>query len=461
MKAPDWYNPKGGPAKARPLPPPLPPPGGRSTTPRQKGSVPALPPVPPAPQFAKVGAPPNALPPPPALKALPAPPPPPGAAPRGQPKGPAGSGAIALALADASKAAAVGGAKAGQAARGQLLLSRVKAAPPPSDEKPFEIWGLQNRRFNEDELDEAFLMMDLDQHGDIGPQDIRRVLDLCGDRDVRDEEVAEMIRLCDSDARGKVSFEEFSDFFTEPPAVFRNFDLHKREGPNVMRQERGSQSSEQSSVKTDQRAAAVQIIEGKKRLKPEFIKLVYQRFVELDEDERGFVSYEDFCFILRRAESEEMRRAFDAFDIERVGELDLRQFVVGLSMYTGSTAEDKLRFAFMMFDEEQIEEVGPTDLANLFKAMAPHLSENARHTHVQRLYSSMDLHPNTAIHLDEFLAYATEWSDELIPPTPTPSQVSHASRASSQGSQRMHQPAQPESAASSFASSDDGSSPRT
>jgi len=367
-----------------------------------------------------------------------------------------------LALADASKAAAAaGGAKAGQAARGQLLLSRVKAAPPPADEKPFEIWGLQNRRFSEEELNEAFMMMDLDQHGDIGPQDIRRVLDLCGDKEVRDEEVAEMIRLCDSDARGKVSFEEFSDFFTEPPAVFRNFDLHKREGPSVKSQHRGSDSSEQSSVKTDPRAEAVLTIEGKKRLKPEFIKQVYQRFVELDEDERGFVSFEDFCFILRRAESEEMRRAFDAFDIERVGELDLRQFVVGLSMYTGASAEDKLRFAFMMFDEEQNEEVGPSDLANLFKAMAPHLSENARHTHLQRLYSSMDLHPNTTIQLEEFLAYALDWADELIPPTPSPSMGSQASRASSLGSERIRRP-QAESVASSFASSDDSaSSPRT
>merc|ERR1719287_319229 len=102
-------------------------------------------------------------------------------------------------------------------AAGQISVhTAVKAKPPVQDEKPFEIWGLQKRPYSEHELREAFEMLDLDRHGFIGPQDIRRVLDLCGEADVTDAEVREMLRLVDSDARGKVDFEEFADQFVDP-----------------------------------------------------------------------------------------------------------------------------------------------------------------------------------------------------------------------------------------------------
>merc|ERR1719502_587174 len=127
----------------------------------------------------------------------------------------------------------------------------VKAKPPAQDEKPFEIWGLQHRPYSEDELREAFDMLDLDKHGYIGPQDIRRVLDLCGEGDVVDAEVREMLRLVDSDARGKVDFEEFADQFIDPPPVFRNFDMQKRGAISAPPERRASSSAASDPFVTD------------------------------------------------------------------------------------------------------------------------------------------------------------------------------------------------------------------
>lgn len=342
--------------------------------------------------------------------------------------GAAGNGIIALAMEDATKAAV---------ANGQLAIrSSVKAKPPVQDEKPFEIWGLQHRPYSEDELHEAFDMLDLDGHGFVGPQDIRRVLDLCGEGDVIDAEVREMLRLCDSDARGKIDFDEFADQFIDPPPVFRNFDMHKREGGAseiAMQVDRSSSSKTSEAFVTDLRGQAVNDIMGKRRLTPEFIKQVYQKFVELDVDERGFVCFEDFCFILRRAENDTMRKAFDVFDLDRIGELDLRQFIVGLSMYTTSSVEEKLKFAFMMFDEEQKEQVSGSDVAELFKAIAPHLIEDVRQAHEKRMYQLLNLNPTMGIMLDEFLDYATEYADELVPASPSVTSGSRASGSRSSG----------------------------
>lgn len=323
-------------------------------------------------------------------------------------------------------------------ANGTLSLNQaVRAKPPVQDEKPFEIWGLQHRAYTEEEMHEAFDMLDLDRHGFIGPQDIRRVLDLCGEGDVIDAEVREMLRLVDSDARGKVDFDEFADQYIDPPAIFRNFDMHKREGAAAageiaVRSSTASSKTSEAFV-TDLRGHAVKDIMGKRKLTPELIKQVYQRFVELDVDERGFVSFEDFCFILRRAENDTMRRAFNVFDTERIGEIDLRLFIVGLSMYTTSTTEEKLRFAFMMFDEEQREEVTYSDVAQLFKAIAPHLLEDVRHAHEKRMYQLLNLNPTMGVMLEEFLDYAMEYADELVPASPSPSSVSRSSGTRSSG----------------------------
>lgn len=466
MKAPDWYSNVGGSALSRPPPPPIPGIGGPdgprvkaapplpgrtaplsqnalgtslslpalpgvTNTLASSSSLPALPSIPVAP--GQLGAQ-QALPPPPgappALANLPVPLPPPGFPRDAQTGGGAGGGIIALALQDATQTAL---------ADKQIgLRSMVKARPLVEDEKPFEIWGLQHRAYSEDELKEAFDMLDLDRHGFVGPQDIRRALDLCGVKNVEDVEVKEMLRLVDTDARGKIDFDEFKDQFMEPPMVFKNYDMHGRVQDlpvlptHASFQQRPSTDTmdDEDAFITDFRADRVRDIMGKRRLTPEFIKQVYQRFIELDTDERGFVNFEDFCFILRRAENETMRRAFDAFDVDRLGELDLRNFIVGLSMYTTSNNEEKLRFAFMMFDENQTEEICREDVAELLKAIAPHLREELRVAHVTRLYFLLELDPRDDVFLDQFLDYALEFEDELVPQSITNSSGSRTASGS-------------------------------
>ena len=75
-------------------------------------------------------------------------------------------------------------------------------------------------RFTDKEIREAFLSFDLDKNDFVGAAEIRHVLVNIGEN-VTDEEVDEMIRMCDRDGDGQVSWEEFYRMVTgrEPPAA--------------------------------------------------------------------------------------------------------------------------------------------------------------------------------------------------------------------------------------------------
>mmetsp|Transcript_23456 Transcript_23456/g.54187 ORF Transcript_23456/g.54187 Transcript_23456/m.54187 type:complete len:533 (-) Transcript_23456:45-1643(-) len=307
------------------------------------------------------------------------------------------------------------------AAATAMQLAKVKAAPKTkSEDEVFMIPGLQGRAFAEDELRRAFEMMDLDRHGFIGPQDIRRMLDVCGEGDATLSEIDEMLRFCDHNGNKRIDYEEFARLFTDPPPVFRNFDLHRAIGQQDSERHLSKDWQEGAerfalALIADDREAAVNIITGGQQLHPAFIKYIYQRFVEIDTEDRGFVSFSDFCAILNRSESPELKKAFDAFDFDSINELDLRRFVVSLSMYTNSAVEDRLKFGFMMYDEDQRGSLGRAELANMIGAVAAHLPDNIRERHVSRIFSQYNLHPNAEVSFTMWKHYVMDHIRQIVP----------------------------------------------
>lgn len=318
----------------------------------------------------------------------------------------------------------------------------VGAAPPKEvEEKSFIIPGLQSREYTDQELLLAFEMIDLDGHGKLGPSDLHRALGLSGEIDASDAEVSEMIRLTDPNGTGFVSFEEFVKAFKDPPPLFRNFDVQRREmrveaPPQVLlgtalpvledgernsmegtgsRRLRDDRPEREAAV--DPRTEAVTAIMGKgKAPTPQFIRKVYQKFVEVDVKDRGLISFEAFCQVFRKSASDvAVRKAFDIFDVDQTSELDLQTFVVSLSMFTKSRAKDKLRFAFMMFDEEESSALSRHVLASMLRAIAPHVRALEWEDHISRLYAMHSLHPHAEVSFEELAFYMSEHEHLLEP----------------------------------------------
>lgn len=43
---------------------------------------------------------------------------------------------------------------------------------------------------------------------------------------------------------------------------------------------------------------------------------------------------------------------FQLFDVDRSGQIDIREFMISLTNFAGAGKDDKLKFAFMIFDED-------------------------------------------------------------------------------------------------------------
>jgi hypothetical protein len=101
---------------------------------------------------------------------------------------------------------------ASAAAAAAATAPAVAAANGPRD---------PNGKFSDAEIKEAFTSFDLDRNNFVGAAEIRHVLTNIGEN-VTDEEVDEMIRMCDKDGDGQVSYEEFYRMVTggrEPPVA--------------------------------------------------------------------------------------------------------------------------------------------------------------------------------------------------------------------------------------------------
>ena len=64
------------------------------------------------------------------------------------------------------------------------------------------------------------------------------------------------------------------------------------------------------------------------------------------------IDYTEFCEVLQVDPSPQGEKLFQLFDYEKSGQIDVREFMIGLSNFTGAGKDDKLKFAFMIFDED-------------------------------------------------------------------------------------------------------------
>jgi len=57
--------------------------------------------------------------------------------------------------------------------------------------------------------------------------------------------------------------------------------------------------------------------------------------------------------VLEQPDTPQLKRMFEIFDSDGSGFVDSKEFLVGISGYTGSSKEDRLKFCFMIFDGQQ------------------------------------------------------------------------------------------------------------
>ena len=270
-------------------------------------------------------------------------------------------------------------------------------------------------KFTDDEIFEAFRAFDLDKNNFVGAAEIRHVLINIGEQ-VTDEEVDEMIRMVDSDGDGQVSWEEFYSLVSGGKKPPEGLGAEIRGGATAGKGAAPPPPTGQNVVQArNKKKASLDEFAKENNLKPESIKKAYKRFQATDKDKSGLVDYTEFCEVLQVDPSPQCEQVFQLYDYDKTGQIDAREFLIAVSNYTGAGKEDKLKFAFMAFDEEGNGVITKAELLKILKAnhMASHDAEVGRKA--DTIMAQADKDGDGVITFDEFVIVSKKFPNILFP----------------------------------------------
>lgn len=320
---------------------------------------------------------------------------------------PSAAGSKAITPAGGAATPAAGGG--GKPGAGAITTTAAVAGgkEPPRD---------PSGKFTDEEIWEAFVAFDLDKNNFVGAAEIRHVLINIGET-VTDEEVDEMIRMVDKDGDGQVAFDEFYEMVTNgkspPPGLGgggRAGAATSATGASVAPPTGASVVAQRNAKKT-----ALDEFARDNNLKPESIKKAFKRFQATDKDKSGMIDYTEFCEILQVDPSPQGEKVFQLFDYDKSGQIDVREFMIALANFTGAGKDDKLKFSFMIFDEDGNGVITKDELTRILKAnhMASNDSEVARKA--DTIMTQADKDGDGVVSFDEFVIVSKKFPNILFP----------------------------------------------
>lgn len=138
-----------------------------------------------------------------------------------------------------------------------------------------------------------------------------------------------------------------------------------------------------------------------------------KRFQKIDKDNSGCIEKEEFMSIPGVKDNPLAMRIMDVLDLDRNGLLTFDEFINGLSIFIsggktkrqGSTKNEKLMFAFKIFD---IDNDGFISNGELFLVLKMMIGENLSNENLQdlvdRAIMDVDVEDNQMISFEEFIS---------------------------------------------------------
>lgn len=283
------------------------------------------------------------------------------------------------------------------------------------------LWLSSNSgEFTEEEVLGAFRLLDLDKNALIGAAELRHLL-ICMGELITDEEVDEMVRLCDTDGDGQVrSFDEFRRMVIHPDPSSPEFALAKTEADEAA-------VVVQLVVKElapEEKQRQVAIKEEKKRLMKRFVQdnnpsldllmRVSQKFRQMHKDSLDF---DDFCLLFEVEPTGEYRRLFSLYtpDAQSEEDADLREILLGVvNFMDGTDRVQRVKFCFDVFDDDHNGFITEDELVNILKAN--HMTTEAQvRKKAQTILKQADDNGDGKMSLDEFHVIAKKFPNLLFP----------------------------------------------
>lgn len=149
-------------------------------------------------------------------------------------------------------------------------------------------------------------------------------------------------------------------------------------------------------------------------LNNEALKKIYKQFLAVDTDKSGMVDINEFTRLLRVERSPFVERLFSMFDSDKTGLIDLKEFVVGLSNVGTEARENKVKFAFQVFDLDGSGSIDKDELRKIVKATNM-TSEKQLDRKVDWLMKQCDTDGDGMISFDEFVNLSKKFPNIVFP----------------------------------------------
>jgi len=305
--------------------------------------------------------------------------------------------------------------------QGNLVAPKRPPAMSGKQKQKYEAPRDPNGKFTDQEIKEAFEAFDLDHNHFVGAAEIRHVLINIGEQPT-DEEVDEMIRMVDKDGDGQVSFDEFYEMVTggkKPPIGLGHHGQVGAASAAAGKGGGGAAPKGRGKVSTlgqrKERQKALDNFASENHIKPETIKRAYKRFRATDRDGSGMIDYTEFCEVLQVDPSPQVEKLFQMFDKDRSGQIDVREFMIGLQNFTGAGKEERLKFAFTVFDEDGNGVITKQELIKILKAN--HMASEDREVmrKADTIMAQADKDGDGVVDFDEFVIISKKFPNILFP----------------------------------------------
>ncbi|KAK6462062.1 protein phosphatase, calcineurin B [Scheffersomyces coipomensis] len=155
-------------------------------------------------------------------------------------------------------------------------------------------------------------------------------------------------------------------------------------------------------------AASANILEGFSEgtnFDADEVNRLRKRFMKLDQDGSGTIDKKEFLSIPGFENNPLATRLMDVFDVDGNETIDFQEFITGLSTFSGRTSkEEKLKFAFKIYDLDRDGFIGNGELFIVMKTMVgDNLSPNELQQVVDRTIIENDKDGDGKLSFEEFL----------------------------------------------------------
>jgi len=137
---------------------------------------------------------------------------------------------------------------------------------------------------------------------------------------------------------------------------------------------------------------------------PEEVQRLEKRFHKLDLDRSGSISIGEFVSVPELKENPLVKRVVEIFDSDLDGEVDFKEFVMGLAQFSGRDTEDRrLQFIFRIYDMDRDGYISNGELYQVLKMMTgSNLTDQQLQQIVDKTIISLDKDADGKISFEEF-----------------------------------------------------------